>query len=79
MITYILIYYAHLAYVRFEHSLCRGSLMTSYIDRQMIDRQRDRQTDRQIDRQIDIDIDICPEEKEEVIDQLRLKYYNNGI
>ena len=23
--------YAHLAYVRFEHSVCRGSLMTTYI------------------------------------------------
>ena len=23
--------YAHLASVRFEHSLCRGSLMTTYI------------------------------------------------
>ena len=29
MITYI--YYAHLASVRFEHSVCRGSLMTAYI------------------------------------------------
>ena len=29
MITYI--YYAHLASVRFEHSVCRGSLMTTYI------------------------------------------------
>ena len=28
MITYI--YYAHLASVRFEHSVCRGSLMTTY-------------------------------------------------
>ena len=27
MITYI--YYAHLASVRFEHSVCRGSLMTT--------------------------------------------------
>ena len=25
------IYYAHLASVRFEHSVCRGSLMTTYI------------------------------------------------
>ena len=24
-------YYAHLASVRFEHSVCRGSLMTTYI------------------------------------------------
>ena len=29
MITYI--YYVHLASVRFEHSVCRGSLMTTYI------------------------------------------------
>ena len=28
---YIYIYYAHLASVRFEHSVCRGSLMTTYI------------------------------------------------
>ena len=28
---YIYIYYAHLASVRFEHSVCRGSLMTIYI------------------------------------------------
>ena len=27
------IYYAHLASVRFEHSVCRGSLMTTYIYR----------------------------------------------
>ena len=27
---YIYIYYAHLASVRFEHSVCRGSLMTTY-------------------------------------------------
>ena len=26
-----IIYYAHLASVRFEHSVCRGSLMTIYI------------------------------------------------
>ena len=26
----IYIYYAHLASVRFEHSVCRGSLMTTY-------------------------------------------------
>ena len=25
------IYYAHLAFVRFEHSVCSGSLMTTYI------------------------------------------------
>ena len=24
-------YYAHLAFVRFEHSVCRGSLTTTYI------------------------------------------------
>ena len=24
-------YYAYLAFVRFEHSVCRGSLMTTYI------------------------------------------------
>ena len=29
MITYI--YYAHLASVRFEYSVCRGLLMTTYI------------------------------------------------
>ena len=28
---YIYVYYAHLASVRFEHSMCRGSLMTTYI------------------------------------------------
>ena len=28
---YIYIYNAHLASVRFEHSVCRGSLMTIYI------------------------------------------------
>ena len=28
---YIYIYYAHLASVRFQHSVCRGSLMTTYI------------------------------------------------
>ena len=28
---YIHIYYAHLASVRFEHSVCRGSLMTTNI------------------------------------------------
>ena len=27
----IYIYYAHLASVRFEHSVCRGLLMTTYI------------------------------------------------
>ena len=26
-----MIYYAHLASVRFEHSVCRGSLMTTYM------------------------------------------------
>ena len=31
MTSYIRIYYAHLASVRFEHSVCRGSLMTTYI------------------------------------------------
>ena len=31
MYVYIYIYYAHLASVRFEHSVCRGSLMTTYI------------------------------------------------
>ena len=25
-----IIYYAHLASMRFEHSVCRGSLMTTY-------------------------------------------------
>ena len=25
------IYYAHLAFVRFEHSVCHGSLLTTYI------------------------------------------------
>ena len=25
------IYYAHLTSVRFEHSVCRGSLMTTYL------------------------------------------------
>ena len=29
--THALIYYAHLASVRFEHSACGGSLMTTYI------------------------------------------------
>ena len=28
---YIYLYYAHLASVRFEHSVCRGSIMTTYI------------------------------------------------
>ena len=32
LITYIYIYYAHLASVRFEHYVCRGSLMTTYND-----------------------------------------------
>ena len=31
MYMYMHIYYAHLASVRFEHSVCRGSLMTTYI------------------------------------------------
>ena len=26
-----IIYYAHFASVRFEHSMCRGSLMTTYM------------------------------------------------
>ena len=25
------VYYVHLAFVRFEHSLCRGPLMTNYV------------------------------------------------
>ena len=28
---YIYIYYAHLVFVEFDHSVCRGSLMTTYI------------------------------------------------
>ena len=31
MFIYIRPYYARLAFVRFEHSVCRGSLMTTYI------------------------------------------------
>ena len=27
---YMYIYYAHLASMRFEHSMCHGSLMTTY-------------------------------------------------
>ena len=48
MITYI--YYAHLASVRFEHSVCRGSLMTTYINIYIYierERERDRERDRE--------------------------------
>ena len=31
MFSWLHVYYAHLAFVRFEHSVCCGSLMTTYI------------------------------------------------
>ena len=31
LFSWLHIYYAHLVFVRFEHSVCRGSLMTTYL------------------------------------------------
>ena len=41
---YIYIYYVLLAFVRFEHSMCRGSLMTTYIYSHSISAITDRHT-----------------------------------